>query len=82
MVSKEEVVVHFPSPKLVVLGFKDNLAVPLAQVVITEPEKRHEIINSVLVQLAENTICILGDTLVYTDKYDAFQIKEIDNGGN
>lgn len=82
MVNKEEVVVHFPSPKLIVLGFKDNLAVPLAQIVIIDPEKRQEIIDSVLMQLAGNAACILGDTLVYTDKYDAFQIKEMDNGGN
>lgn len=82
MVNKEEVVVHLPSPKMTLFGYKDHVAIPLATVVLNDPSKRAEIAETILTTLSDNTVCIMGNTLIYTDKYDAFKLEDTPDGSS
>ena len=75
-----EVVQELPKPKLVVFGIKEGVMMTLATVVLVDVTKRESVISEILETLASSTSCILGDTLIYTEKFDAFQIKEMSNG--
>ena len=41
---------------------------------LVKPEEREKTVDEILRQFAENKIVIIGNTLVYTENFDAFRV--------
>ena len=64
----------FPLTPLCIYGIAGAAMVPLANFSLIDSSKRAETIEDLLMQLAAEEKVIIGNTLIFTESYDAFRI--------
>lgn len=67
-------ILEIPLEPLNICGIMGTALIPLGQYHITKDEARHEVIESILTELASKEVVIMGNTLVYTEGFDGFRI--------
>lgn len=73
--------VKLPDILLTLYGIQHGVMVPLVNLKIEDTINIDKALETTLSLLADNSACILHDTLVFTEKYDAFTIK-VNKGTN
>lgn len=74
--------VELPPNWLTLFGIQHGVMIPLVSLRLMEPTKREEVVTSILEELAKGEVCLLHDTLIFTDKFDAFTVKETKESTN
>lgn len=67
--------VKLPEIGMTLYGIQHGVMIPLVSLRVDNAEDIDKLYEDTLSILADNSVCILHDTLVYTDKFDAFTIK-------
>ncbi len=67
-------IVEIKLEPLAICGIMGTALIPLGQYHITKDETRHEVIESILTELASKEAVIMGNTLVYTEGFDGFRV--------
>ncbi len=65
---------EIPLTPMQVIGYQKGQAVILGTMNLVKPEEREKTVDEILRQFAENEIVIIGNTLVYTENFDAFRV--------
>ena len=65
---------EIPLEPLAICGIMGTALIPLSQYKLTKEEIRHEVIESILTELASKDVVIMGNTLIYTEGFDGFRI--------
>jgi hypothetical protein len=67
-------VTNLPLQKLTVVGIMGTAMIPIAEYGLLDNSKRDEVIQTILTELANNAVCIFGNSLVKTEGFDGFRI--------
>ncbi len=67
-------ITELPLQKLTVVGIMGTAMIPIAEYGLLDASKRDEVITTILNELANNSVCIFGNSLVKTEGFDGFRI--------
>lgn len=65
---------ELPIIQLTVYGIMGSSMIPLATYGLLDPEKRNEVVSTILKELADNPSVILGPSLIKTEGFDGFRV--------
>lgn len=67
-------VTEIPLSQIQVIGLQKGNGVVLGSFTVTDPSKREAVITEILENLAGNDVVVIGNTVVFTENYDAFRV--------
>lgn len=63
-----------PLIKLHIVGIMGTAMIPIAEYGLLDASKRDEVVSTILGELASNSVCIFGNSLIKTDGFDGFRV--------
>lgn len=65
---------EIPIQKLHVVGIMGTAMIPIAEYGLLDASKRDEVVQTILNELANNSTCIFGNSLIKTERFDGFRV--------
>lgn len=65
---------EIPIQKLHVVGIMGTAMIPIAEYGLLDASKRDEVVQTILNELANNSTCIFGNSLIKTEGFDGFRV--------
>ncbi len=65
---------EIPIEPLTVVGIIGTAMIPITTYGLLDASKRQEVITTILNELANNSVVILGNSLIRTECYDGFKV--------